>query len=96
MRTAGGYSVVVSPGERPLEHDTTNCAHCGHIGFMQAGFGPPRMLIFKADGTHYLKEIERCLKCFQFICPRAQCVECIPYLKKVDDAEKAARKFICL
>lgn len=92
MRDAGGYSIVTSPGERPVEHDLARCAHCPFIMFMKPGFSRPQTLIFRADGTHYEREAGFCQSCYQHVCPRCDGKDCQPYEKKVDLEEKAARQ----
>lgn len=94
MLRADGYSIITSPGERPVEADLEKCAHCQAIQFMRAGFGAPQVMIFRADATHYMRDVSRCLNCYRFICPRCEGKPCIPFEKKVDLEEAAARKRI--
>jgi hypothetical protein len=94
MREANGYSIITSPGQRSVEHDLSCCAHCHGVQFMKAGFGHPQIMIFRADTTHYLVEAHRCRNCFQFVCPKSECQrECVPFEKKLDAEERAARFF---
>ena len=96
MRDAGGYSIVTEPGARPVESDLTNCAHCNAVQFVKAGFGPPQILVYRADGTHYLHEARRCLNCYRYVCPRSECnKDCVPFELKLDREEAAARRFFC-
>ena len=96
MRDAGGYSIITAPGERAVENDLENCAHCQAVQFLRAGLGGnPEIMIFRADGTHYLREARRCSNCWKFVCPKPGCnQDCVPFEKKLDQEERAAR-FIC-
>lgn len=96
MRNAEGYSVVVSPGERPIEHDTATCAHCQGISFTKSPGGKLQVLMFKNDGSHVLRDIGFCRNCYRYVCPRCEGKECVPFEKKLDLEEAAARKFTCL
>lgn len=55
--------------------DTIQCVHCGRHFIMIKGSG---------------KERGFCLKCNGIICGR-KCIECIPFEKKLDTAEKIGK-----
>ena len=48
MREANGYSIITSPGERPVEHDLSNCAHC-HGDDARGDEGPDLHGVTKSD-----------------------------------------------
>lgn len=89
-----GYSVITEPGKRDVEHDTLTCGHCGAISFTSAGVNqPPQIVVVKWDQTVKVTSVERCFKCWRFICPICQNkpFECVPLEKKIELEEKAAR-----
>lgn len=96
MRNAEGYSVIVSPGERPVEHDTATCGHCQQITFTQSTMGKPQVLVFRADGSHVMRDIGFCRNCFRHICPRCEGKDCLPFEKRIDAEERVARRLVCL
>ena len=96
MRNPTGFTEIISPGERTMEIDAPPCKHCGFIMFMKPGFRTtPVTLILRGDGTQYEKEAGYCRRCQGYICPRCDGKECYPYHMRIEDEEKAARKFIC-
>ena len=96
MRNAPGYSIITSPGERAVENDVTKCAHFQRVMLLAPGFSAPFMMVFRADGSHYMRDSVKCLNCYQHICPACEAKrECVPFEKKVDEEEKAARRLIC-
>lgn len=96
MLKAEGYSVINNPGERALEHDTFTCGHCMAITFTKAGLGGPlQVAMIQADGSVRMIDAGFCRSCWRHICPRCQNnFECVPYQKKIDIEETAARKLI--
>lgn len=89
-----GYSIITEPGERDIEHDTLTCGHCGKIDFTSAGVDkPPQIVIVKMDQTVTVTEVQRCFKCWRFICPKCQNkpFECTPYEAQIEAQEKVAR-----
>lgn len=95
MLNPGGYAVTKTLGEKDVEQDVELCAHCSVIMYRRPGLNvPPQVMVFRPDNTVYFKDVDKCLKCNRYKCPRRACVECTPYEKKIDMEEKAAR-FIC-
>lgn len=91
-----GYSIITAPGARDVEHETSTCAHCQAISLMRAGFGPAQVKVMRADGSHYFVEAPFCRGCFRHICPRKECGEqCVPFEKRLEIEERAARRMIC-
>lgn len=91
MRNAGGYSVITSPGEHDVEHDTFSCAHCGFITFTKAGWGPMQVAVVRSDGSVFMKDVSKCFKCDEYICPRCVGKDCMPKMKRIELEEKEAR-----
>lgn len=98
MLNASGYSVIVEPGKRNVEHDTISCAHCGKIEFTRAGFGPGglQVAVIKRDLSVEMRPAPFCRNCYRHICPRCEGKDCVPLEKKIDIEESAARKGIIL
>ena len=96
MLKAEGYSIITEPGQRPREHDTITCGHCGQITFTSAGFGKPmQVAVIKADGDVLMKDVGFCRNCFRHICPCCENnFECVPLEKKIEAEEAQARKLI--
>lgn len=94
MLKPGGYSIITDPGARPVEHDTFSCAHCGFITFTKAGWGPMQVAVIRKDGSMYMKDVAKCFKCDEYVCPRCEGGECMPKMKRIEQEEKAARKAI--
>lgn len=94
MRTAGGYSTIMSPGERALEQDTFTCAHCSAISFTKPGWDKPlQVAVIRNDGSVFMKDAGFCRKCYRHICPRCEnTFECTPIEKRMEDEEKAWRR----
>jgi hypothetical protein len=88
-----GYSTITDPGARRLveEHDTITCIHCGGISMTQAGHGTPQVMIFRPDGSHYLKEASKCRSCSDWQCPRCADKPCDNRHRRLDREEEAAR-----
>lgn len=98
MLKPGGYATIIDPGARQLvtEHDAITCPHCGKVEMTKAGFGNPEVLVFRADGSHYMRAAGFCRKCFQHVCPRCDGKECDNRFRRLDEQEAAAQKFICI
>ena len=89
MRNAGGYALIVSPGQQRVnfdgfrcedinaqhEADTFTCWHCGHIVHVR-----PRTPLDEFGSM--------CRNCMKMVCPRCADKGCTPFLKKLEDAEK--------
>lgn len=43
MRNPGGYSIVIEPGKRDVEHDTFTCKHCCKVVFVKPMCDPADM-----------------------------------------------------
>jgi hypothetical protein len=94
-----GYGSGTGPAWRggKTEGDMTCCIHCGHVDLVQAGIGKPLcVLVFRTDGTHYLREAGFCRSCMASTCGRAQCIPCNNRFRALEIEEKQARRFICL
>ncbi len=93
MRNAGGYAVIVAPepttvnfdrlrrerlGEGMHEVDTYTCEHCNRIVHVKPGAIPEEL------GS-------MCRNCMKMVCPTCAPKGCIPWLKKLDAAERRDR-----
>lgn len=99
MRNPHGYATIIDPsfnGGSVQEHDTVTCIHCGFIGMTKSSLsGKLEILVFRADGTHYMKECGFCRSCFEPVCPKCDGKPCDNRFRRLDQQEAAARKFIC-
>lgn len=95
-----GYASIVGPAYRGgvEEHDVINCIHCGGVSMTRSRTsGKLEVLIYRADGTHYLLEAGFCRSCMANVCPKPECNRtCSNRFRRYDEEEKLARKFICL
>jgi hypothetical protein len=92
MRNPTGYSIVTAPGERVVEHDTFTCAHCRQITFTKGGLTSPlQVAIIKADGSVQMRDVAKCFRCDEYVCPRCEGGECYPGMKRIEEEEKLAR-----
>ena len=91
MRNAQGYSVIVNPGDRPLEHDTFSCAHCGNMTFTKGMWGNMQVAVIKGDGTTLMRDVHKCFRCDEYICPRCVGKECEPKFKRIEREEREAK-----
>lgn len=93
-----GYGVGTDPNAHgnKVEHDYATCIHCGFIGGVRPGIGQPlSVMIFRADNTHYFKEMGFCRKCMDYVCPKAACQTCNgSRFKAMEIEENQARKLI--
>ncbi|SRR6266567_8086756 len=97
MRQPGGYATIIDPNARQLvqEHDTFTCPHCGSVSMTRsAATGKLETMVFRADGTHYMREAGFCRSCFQHVCPRCDGKPCDNRFRRMEDEEKLARKLI--
>jgi hypothetical protein len=93
MRNPQGYATIIHPAGPLEEHDTVTCIHCGQIGMTRSSFsGIPEVLVYRADGTHYMREGGFCRNCMAHTCGRGCCVECNNRFRRMDNQETAARK----
>lgn len=93
MRNAQGYAVIVSPdphrvnfdkfrceevGAGQFEADTFTCVHCNRIMHVKPKASPDEF------GS-------MCRNCMKMVCPDCANGPCIPFMKKLDEAEKRDR-----
>lgn len=93
MRRPGGYAIITSPitmqvdfdhlrcetvGEGTHEVDTFTCVHCGRVVHVKPGAIPDEL------GS-------MCRNCMQMVCPTCAPGPCIPWLKKLEAAERRDR-----
>lgn len=97
MRDPHGYSIIIDPTfGSPQENDNICCIHCGKIDMVRSGLsGNLEVLVYRADGTHYLKEAGFCRSCMKDICPACDGKPCSNRFRRLDEQETAARKFLC-
>lgn len=94
MRNAEGYSVITPAGGRVIEHDTTTCGHCNAVEFTKGAGAQMKVIVFKTDGSHELRDARICHTCWRWVCPKRQCDECVPFEKRLDIEEKKLRGLI--
>lgn len=90
MRNPSGYAVIVSPepttvnfdrlrceriGEGQMEVDTYTCVHCNRIVHVKPGAIPDEL------GS-------MCRNCMMMVCPACAPKGCLPWLKKLEIAER--------
>lgn len=97
MRNPQGYATIIHPERGIEEHDTVTCIHCGQIAMTKSSFsGIPEVLVYRADGTHYLRPCDFCRNCMAYYCPRCIGKPCMNRFKKMELDEAADRKkFLC-
>ena len=97
MRNPMGYATIIDPTASRLteEFDTITCPHCGTVAMTKAAMtGCVEVLIYRADGTHYMREVSRCLKCYQHVCPKCEGKPCSNRFARLDEEERAAARII--
>ena len=92
MRNAGGYATIISPTESVAnfdkfrcetlsaglyETDTATCCHCNRVVHIKA------MRPMDEFGSF-------CRSCMKYTCPTCADGPCVPFMKKLDEAEKRA------
>jgi hypothetical protein len=96
MRFQQGYATISDPDAGGLqEFDTITCIHCGGVSMTRSSTGQLEVMVFRADGTHYMKEAGFCRSCMKDICPRCVGKPCDNRFKRLEREEAAARRFIC-
>lgn len=96
MRNAHGYATIIMPEGPVQEMDTVTCVHCGHIDMTKSNLsGKLEVLVFRADGTHYLKECGFCRGCYEPVCPKCDGKPCNNRFRRMEFQEAAALKFAC-
>jgi hypothetical protein len=90
MRNPQGYAEIIDPGAGRLVtgFDTITCIHCGKIEMTRGPSGKLECLVFKADGTHEMREAGRCYSCWQEICPACVGKPCSNRFRKMDEDER--------
>jgi hypothetical protein len=93
MRKAGGYAIIQTPDPTPVnfdrwrcqeinsgtyEIDTFTCIHCGSVRHVTA-----RMPMDDFGSM--------CRNCMKMVCPKCADGPCIPFEKKLEEAEKKDR-----
>ncbi len=98
MRTPGGYATIIDPGASQLvtEFDTITCPHCGNVSMTKGTSGALETMVFRSDGSHYMRAAGFCRKCYQHVCPKCDGKDCDNRFRRLDEQEAAARKFICI
>jgi hypothetical protein len=96
LRNAHGYGVIIDPVLGMQESDQLSCIHCGQVDMLKSSLtGALEVMIFRSDGTHYMKEAGFCRNCMKHICPRCVGKPCSNRFKRMEEEEARARKFIC-
>lgn len=103
MRNPHGYATISDPALGGLqEFDVMTCIHSycaggmgGSISMTKNFSGNLEVMVFRADGTHYMKECGFCRSCMKPVCPICAGKPCSNRFKRMDEKEKAAQKFIC-
>jgi len=90
LRNAGGYSIITSPeaarvrydkfqcdeiGAGITERDTFSCMHCNHVVHVKP----------KAPMDEFGS---MCRNCMKMVCPKCAGGPCVPFMKKLEMAEK--------
>ena len=70
---AGGYAIATTPEGAFEEHDTFTCPHCNSVQIVRPGSGTKRGY---------------CQLCDAPTCGKKNCVECVPFLKKIERYER--------
>ena len=70
-----GYAVIFDPDQGNLERDTFTCCHCEYVYHLKPGIPPENQAHF-------------CRTCYKLACPKPECVECVPFEKKLEQWEK--------
>lgn len=98
MRNAHGFGQIIGDPAHThgvAEHDVVNCIHCGGISMTKSSAtGKLEVMVFRADGTHYLKEAGFCRQCMAPICPKCDGRPCSNRFRRLEAQEKEAAKMI--
>jgi hypothetical protein len=110
MRNPHGYATIIGP---PItgtdqgisgvqEFDTLTCIHSycrGSVSMTRSKNGKIEIMVFRADGTHYMKEAGFCRSCMAPICPICTGKPCSNKFAKLDEDEmrayQAQQRFVC-
>jgi len=74
IHRAAGYVAISVPGERTVEGETRQCAHCGMHWLYVPGSGARRGF---------------CMKCRGLTCGKTSCDPCVPHEARVELMEGA-------
>lgn len=99
MLKPDGYGEVIAPPRvcEFREHDVVTCIHCGSVSMTRSGLtGKLEVLIFRADGSHYMRECGFCRNCYKPICPKCDGKPCDNRFRRMEEDEAAAQKLICI
>ena len=73
LLNAGGYGVITDVEGGIEEHDTFTCPHCNCVQIVRPGSGPTRGY---------------CPLCDAPTCGKKNCVEGVPFMKKIERSER--------
>ena len=73
LLNAGGYGVITDIDGSIEEHDTFTCVHCNRVQLVRPGSGTQRGY---------------CRLCDAPVCGHKNCMECVPFLKKLERHER--------
>lgn len=92
-----GYATIIDPNS-PIavqEFDTITCPHCGSVSMTKTqGFNKYQVLVFKADGTHYMRDAGFCRSCYQPVCPKCDGKPCDNRFRRLEEEEKKQKIII--
>lgn len=89
MRNPHGYATIADPSFGSIqEFDVLSCIHCGKVDMTRNPDGNLSVLVYRADGTHYLKEAGFCRSCYKPICPRCVGKLCDNRFRRLEEEEK--------
>lgn len=96
MRNPQGYAEIIDPTAPRMvtEYDTVTCIHCGSVSMTRGPKGRLEVLVFRADGTHYMQEAGFCRSCYQEICPACVGKPCTNRFKRLEEEEARAQKML--
>lgn len=96
MRNAHGVGQIIGDPEHTFgmpEHDLVNCIHCSSIAMSRSSAtGKLEVMVFRADGTHYMKECGFCRSCMKPVCPKCDGKPCDNKFRRMEQQERAALK----
>lgn len=98
MRNPHGYATIIDPAFGGVqEFDVISCIHCGSVSMTKSALGNLEVMVYRADGTHYMKEAGFCRSCMKPICPKCNRpgAPCNNRFRRMEQEEAAARKLIC-
>lgn len=94
MRHPHGFGQIIGDPAHAhgiAEHDTITCIHCGQVGMVKSSTtGKLEVMVFRADGTHYLKEAGFCRSCMEPVCPKCDGRPCNNRHRRMELLESAS------